>query len=295
MKLTDIAPGKYIIAVSGGVDSIVLLHILAQQKNLQLVIAHFDHGIREDSAKDAQFVKDLANEYNIPFVHRRVELGEATSEKSAREARYSFLNEVKEEQGAMAIVTAHHADDVLETMIINIVRGTGWRGVSSLRSGSEVLRPLLHVPKEEVYSYAKEHDLKWHEDETNQNVQYLRNYIRKEVVTKLSKSNREELLALFLSQVKLRDEIEAENERIFSLIQTKNSNEYSRYFFIMIDQRLAIELLRFKITALRPQLERALIAVKTAKPDTRHQIGDGVELAFTKKTFIVVHPDNVVS
>lgn len=193
MKLT-IEPDKYIVAVSGGVDSIVLLDVLSKSPDLTLVVAHFDHGIRPDSRSDRVFVQELAQKYNLPFVYEIAILGPCASEAEARRVRYAFLNKVREEYGARAVVTAHHQDDVLETAIINLARGTGRRGLTSLASGDDLVRPLLHITKKELVAYALANNLEWHEDATNDNQQYLRNHIRHTVMPKFDFKKREQFL-----------------------------------------------------------------------------------------------------
>src|SRR5690606_5271626 len=103
-----IRPGKYVVAVSGGVDSMVLLDLLRQKPKLELIVAHFDHGIRPDSAEDRKLVQRVAKHYDLPFVYAEGKLGPKASEALAREARYAFLRRVQAEQGAEAIITAHH-------------------------------------------------------------------------------------------------------------------------------------------------------------------------------------------
>src|SRR5690348_16932946 len=110
----SIKPGKYIVAVSGGVDSMVLLNLLAKSKGLDLIIAHFEHGIRSDSKEDLELVRAAAAHYGLPFVWEHGHLGPNASEAAAREARYTFLRRVRAEHAAKAIVTAHHQDDLLE-------------------------------------------------------------------------------------------------------------------------------------------------------------------------------------
>lgn len=294
MPFFDIKPGKYVVAVSGGVDSVVMLHLLAQLKNVQLVVAHFDHGIRKDSRKDAQFVGELAKEYNLDFFSKRTELGEDASEEAARKARYTFLKEVQKEQNAKAIIVAHHADDVLETMIINIIRGTGWRGIGALRSEESITRSLLHLKKDEIYTYAKQHNLSWREDETNKDSKYLRNYVRLNITSKLSLDEKQQFLALHSSQVSLKKQIDEESKKLLEVAKIKEG-EYSRYFFINADQAAAIEILKVLTGATYPQLKAGLLAIKVARANTTHQMGSGVELAFTKTSFIVVHPSFVIS
>ncbi|HEX6258362.1 MAG TPA: tRNA lysidine(34) synthetase TilS, partial [Candidatus Saccharimonadales bacterium] len=132
MTKTHLASGTYVVAVSGGVDSIVLLDMLAGQAGLELIVAHFDHGIRQDSTEDAEFVRAAAQRYSLPFELGQATLGPGASEEAARTARYSFLRSIAKKYQAR-IVTAHHADDVIETIAINVARGTGWRGLVSLR------------------------------------------------------------------------------------------------------------------------------------------------------------------
>lgn len=193
MKI-NLKSGKYVVAVSGGVDSVVLLDILTKQPELELIVAHFDHGIREDSAEDRKFVESLARKYNLPFEYAEGHLGAKVSEATARTARYNFLNKVCREYQAQAIITAHHQDDLLETAILNWLRGTGRRGLSSLKSTETIRRPLLQTSKQDLLAYAKKHNLAWHEDSTNTNEAYLRNYIRRQIMPRLSAAQRARLL-----------------------------------------------------------------------------------------------------
>ena len=185
----------FVLAVSGGVDSVVMLDMLARKRtpNVTYVIAHYDHGIRPDSSRDAELVKGLAKHYQFQFELERGELGSKASEALAREKRYEFLRKIAEKYYADKIVTAHHQDDVLETMVINMLRGTGPRGLMPMYASTDIIRPLLNKRKSELYDYAKEHSLTWHEDSTNDDEDYLRNYVRKNVMPKLE-GKREELL-----------------------------------------------------------------------------------------------------
>jgi tRNA(Ile)-lysidine synthase len=207
-------PGKYVVAVSGGVDSAVLLHMLRKDKDLELVVAHFDHGIRSDSAADTEFVASLATQARLPFAYKREELGPGASEALARERRYAFLREAKEKFGAKAIVTAHHQDDLIETALLNVLRGTKRKGLISLRSTDEIKRPLLKMTKQQIRDYAKKHDLKWREDPTNQETNYRRNQIRAMLVETLTDSKRQEIIRLL-------EEVEAQSPQIEQMV-----NEY---------------------------------------------------------------------
>ena len=113
----------YVVAVSGGVDSVVLLDVFSKIKHHTLVVAHFDHGIRTDSVHDARFVEALAKKHTLTFETLREELGADASEEKARDRRYAFLRSVAKKYDGR-IVTAHHSDDAVETIAINMSRGT---------------------------------------------------------------------------------------------------------------------------------------------------------------------------
>ncbi len=274
---------KYLVAVSGGVDSVVLLDMLARTKH-HLVIAHVDHGIRgEESAADERFVAGLAKQYQLPYVSTQLELGASASEEQAREGRYAFLLTQAKKFGAQ-VVTAHHADDAVETIALNLVRGTGWRGLAVM-DRTEVARPLLAVHKAQLYDYALKHGLEWVEDATNRSDKYTRNRLRARLAG--AKVDEVALLALRASQLQLRREITREVDRLCQ----KYTN--SRHALIAIDQEVAIELLGAVIKHVagvrptRPQLVRALLAIKTAKRGTVFQLGGGIVLHFTIRNYTV--------
>lgn len=274
---------KYLVAVSGGVDSVVLLDMMSRGDD-ELIVAHVDHGIRgEESAADARFVEALAAKYGLLFVSTKLKLGADASEAEAREARYKFLFEIASKNDA-TIVAAHHLDDLVETIAINLERGTGWRGLAVL-SRTGIQRPLLDKTKRELINYALEHKLEWVEDHTNVSDGYQRNRIRKRISTDFKDSD--ELKRLRDQQIALRDEIDAATN------ETLGANEASRYFFSTIEVALAVELLGAQIfnqagvRPVRPQLERALLAIKTARSGSAYQVGEGVELHFTTRTFSV--------
>lgn len=236
----------YIVAVSGGVDSVVLLHkIIANVdktstlsiKTPKYVIAHFDHGIRSDSNLDAEFVAKLAEKYGLEFELGKGNLGVEASEAQARRARYNFLRSVKEKHKASKIITAHHQDDVLESMVINIVRGTGPRGLSPM-STKDILRPLINSRKEDLIKYAKEKNLIWREDSTNTDEKYLRNKLRKKVMPKLDKS-RQELLGINKKAESLYQDIDI---RLSGMLPKNNSLSRSR--FVLLPYLVQKELMR---------------------------------------------------
>jgi tRNA(Ile)-lysidine synthase len=204
-------PGTYVVGVSGGVDSRVLLDMLQQHGQgggYKFIVAHLDHGMRPDSAEDRKFVQATAQAYNLPFVYDTVRLGNTASEAQARAARYKFLHHVRQASNAQAVITAHHQDDVLETAIINMIRGSGRKGLTALSSQGVLIRPLLAIPKSELIAYAKQRDLNWREDSTNQDDSYLRNYVRHNILPRFDASARVQFLTIITDLQKLNNELD---------------------------------------------------------------------------------------
>lgn len=281
-----LVPGCYVLAVSGGVDSVVLLDMAARQVSLatagdyELIVAHFDHGIRVDSAQDAAFVAEVAKQYGLRIESQREDLGATASEALARSRRYGFLRAVAKRHSAN-LVTAHHADDAVETIAINLIRGTGWRGLAVL--DSDIIRPLLDLSKQEILAYASTRRLVWREDSTNASDAYLRNRLRRKTGV-LTDDDKRQLLGLRVQQVALKQQIDEEVKGLIS-----QGPEYSRYFFTHLDTVTAMECLRKATHArlTRPQLAQAFLAIKTARPGSVYQAGGGVRFLFTSRNFKV--------
>lgn len=279
---------KIVLAVSGGVDSVVLLDMLSKQDGVELIVAHFDHGIRDDSSEDAKFVAELARQYGYKFESKREILGKKANEELARERRYTFLREVAKKHNAH-LMTAHHAGDVIETIAINFERGTGWRGLSAV--DSDIIRPLAHTKKEEILNYAKLYNLNWREDSTNNSDDYLRNRIRRKL-SDIEHDIQFQLLALWSEQKRLKREIDKEVLELLknnSQLGKDKKRRYSRYFFIHIDEMVALECLRrvcrSKLT--RPQLRKLLYMIKTAKSGKKFHAGGKILVNFTSRNFNV--------
>lgn len=295
LPITPVAGGRYIAAVSGGIDSMVLLDSLCKLPHLEIIVAHFDHGIRSDSAADAQFVATAAKARGLPFVMERKELGEAASEQQARTARYDFLRSAMVEYHAAGILLAHHQDDVLETAVINVLRGTGWRGLASLRSTAEMIRPLLSATKRQIREYAAEHAITWREDSTNSDYRYLRNRVRLEYLPLLQRRSPEAfaiLLAYIQEQIVLREEIEL---LVAELLPTENNGQicFARTRLIMLPNLVGRELLRAAATQLtgaaveQATLRRMLHFAKTAKPAKRFEATKKVGMRIEGQSVIV--------
>lgn len=278
---------NYVIAVSGGVDSVVLLDMVVRDQLLdydQLIVAHFDHGIRSDSADDAEFVRQLAVLYGLPFETFREELGVDASEETARDRRYAFLRSVAKKYNAV-IVTAHHADDVVESVVINIQRGTGWRGLAVMDSPG-VTRPLVSMRKAALIEYAIEHRLEWREDSTNSETKYLRNRLRAKT-RRLDDTIVDTVRSYREHQIILKNKINTEIEQLLG------TGSLGRYLFISVSPQVGRELLRHALIAktgsgaTRPQLDRVLLAIKTLQAGKRYEVNNEATLRFTKTNFVI--------
>lgn len=267
----------WIVAVSGGIDSVALLDMLVASQTAELVVAHVDHGIRDDSHKDAELVRELAEQYGLPFELTELKLGPRTSEELARTKRYECLDGLREKYHAVAVATAHHQDDLLETIVLNLQRGTGWRGLCSLRETATRKRPMLIMSKASIVSYAIERGLRWREDSTNDDLRYTRNYIRYGVVSRLDREARLKLIKLYNAQLQLRHEIEGGIERL--RFEVEDEKGLSRYWLIMSPEVVALELLRAVCDGelLATQLHRLLFFAKTARIGATLEAGNGVE------------------
>lgn len=278
--------GTYVIAVSGGVDSVALLHMASHIPGVHLTVAHYDHGIRPNSHEDRRHVQQLAAKYGVPFVYAEGNLGKLTSEAIARQMRYAFLRQVSRAAGARAIITAHHQDDVIETAIINLLRGTGRRGLSSLKSQGDILRPLLHMPKSYIRRYAEKNSLAWREDSTNQDEAYLRNYVRLRLVPKFGAKKREALLKIIGDIAEINQELDT--HLINYLHVQPGTDVLDRRMFIHLPHAIAREVLAgwLRNQGLagydRRTLERLVVAAKTGAAGSTADIGRGAKLRIGK-------------
>ena len=272
-----------ILAVSGGIDSVVMLHYLRNEPDI--VVAHIDHGIRPSSGEDCAFVERLAGEYGLKFSCRHAELGPDCSEAKARQARYELLAEIASENGGGELYVAHHSDDVLESIAINLLRGTGWRGLAPMRS-SGVVRPLLNWSKADIYRYATEHNLSFRLDQTNNEDTYLRNRVRQKLRDLPSETKRR-LLELYARQCDIKDEIDAIiNDELAELDSKRLPRDY---FKAPESVEVLRELLaRQDIHLTRPQLQQCLNAIRTFAPGKKMSLDRSHFLQISKYHFAIV-------
>lgn len=182
---------KIVLAVSGGIDSVTMLSLFIDAGFKNLIIAHFNHGVRKEADDDQLFVMELAKKYKLKFVSEKITPPkDGNLEEELRNARRKFLLGVVMENQAKYLSLAHNANDQAETLIFNLLRGAGPAGLSGMRQKeNKIIRPLLNISRNEIESYVKKHKLSWHEDLTNIDTNYSRNYIRHEILTKFAKIN----------------------------------------------------------------------------------------------------------
>ncbi len=185
-----------LVAVSGGADSVCLLHLMCRLRapwNLNLICAHVNHCLREEADDDAIFVERLCKKWEIPFVMQKIDVGKLAKEQkisvelAGREARYTFFKSID----ANLIVTAHTKNDAAETVLLHLVRGCGLSGLCGIprKRDDGIYRPILQFSRDQIEEYLSNHQIKWREDKSNQDVTYTRNKIRNEVMPRILEMN----------------------------------------------------------------------------------------------------------
>ncbi|MEZ4593842.1 MAG: tRNA lysidine(34) synthetase TilS [Chloroflexota bacterium] len=199
-----IPSAKLLVGVSGGADSLALLHLLWQRLGAErLMVAHLNHQLRPEADEEARFVQETAASWHVPFKLETVDVAELAEkhrlslEAAGRWARYRFLAETAVAIGAAAVVVAHHADDQAETVLLHLLRGSGSGGLRGMQAvslvpGSEavvLLRPFLTTSRADIEAYCSRHKLAFRQDASNEDMQFARNRIRHELLPLLQTYN----------------------------------------------------------------------------------------------------------
>lgn len=195
-NLPFLTKSKLLIAISGGMDSVVLTHLCHKMK-LNVALAHCNFNLRGDeSDADEDFVLQLAEDLNLEVFIESFDTEtyakdhQLSTQMAARDLRYAWFNELMEQLQFDYLLTAHHADDNLETFLINLSRGTGLEGLTGIPEiNGTIVRPLLAFSRQELEVYAIENKMKWREDSSNITTKYLRNKIRHDVIPALKEAN----------------------------------------------------------------------------------------------------------
>ena len=183
---------KVLVGVSGGPDSITLLNIL-HELGYNLCVAHINHGIRDNAIEDENFVVDFCDKKGIPCFIKKVKLKELdlgmTLEEVGRKVRYDFFFEIMKNENCTKIATAHNANDNAETVIMNIIRGSGMSGLKGIEVSREnIIRPLLEITRKEIEEYCEKNNLNPCHDESNDEAIYTRNKVRLELLPYIEKN-----------------------------------------------------------------------------------------------------------
>ena len=192
-QINEYKSNKFVLAISGGVDSMVLYHLLIKF-NIKFCVAHCNFLIREEDAKkDESFIKEISKRDGIISFIKHFDIRgikKSDIQTKARDLRYEWFRRLLSENELDYILTGHNMDDNIETFFINLIRSTGLRGLIGMRAlSNRVLRPLLNVPKKDIIKYAKSNNIQWREDKSNQELIYTRNKIRHNLIPQLAKIN----------------------------------------------------------------------------------------------------------
>ena len=202
---------RLLLALSGGVDSVVLAHLL-HRNHLDFGIAHCNFGLRgEESDHDESFAKNLADQLGVPFFCQKFDTQNYAEERkltiqvAARNLRYAWFDEVLEQSNYQFVLTAHQANDLFETALYNLVKGTGIAGLRGfLPKNGKIVRPLFFAKRQDILEFAQFQALAWREDSSNEKDDYSRNYLRHQVVPLLRKLNPELEQTFLMSAERLR-------------------------------------------------------------------------------------------
>jgi len=184
---TYFAPGDtFIVAVSGGVDSMTLLDLISHLTSYHFIIVSLNHSLRLESKNDVRMVRNKSKHYKLPFhsqtlkVPSTAKLERRGIEEVARDLRYQALQKFKKKYHAQAIITAHHRNDQMETILFHLIRGTDVQGLVGMQTINNhgIFRPLLTITKQDIVKYAHAHNLEWSEDTSNTDIRFSRNHIR---------------------------------------------------------------------------------------------------------------------
>ncbi len=257
----------------------------------ELTVAHFDHGTRPSSKDDYLFVEKKCKELGVQFFGKHAKLGEGVSEEKARNARYDFFYSLLESDDKL--VVAHHLDDLVESVVINFLRGTGWRGLAVMNS-EKIERPFLDREKKDILKYASKNNIVFREDPTNSSEDYLRNRVRFSV-RNLERGKKLKILELRNQQIGLGEKIE---EVVLNIIKdnkkeiSDDKSLFRRDLFFGSDEDVALEIVKKvlsekNIYCTRPQLVNFLGAIQNYQPGKFFNLPEDRLVRIDKNTFVL--------
>lgn len=195
-KINDIKDEYIIVGVSSGPDSMALLHMLINNVNKKIVCTHINHNVRKESKEEEQYLKSYCNKNNIIFEAMTIDsYKEKNFENEARKKRYIFYEKILNKYNSHTLLLAHHGDDLIETVLMKIIRGSNLEGYAGIKTyskqkGYTIIRPLLNLTKEDIINYNKENNIKYYIDSTNINDKYTRNRLRLNILPLIKEENK---------------------------------------------------------------------------------------------------------
>lgn len=236
-----------IVALSGGIDSMVLFNII-YNLNENVIIAHVNHNKRKESIEEYAYIEQMAKDYNIPFEGYSLEKTKDNFHHESRLQRYDFFRAVAQKYNSTKIAVAHHLDDQVETVLMRIVRGTSFSGYSGIKEirydrNVSIIRPLMDTKKEIITIYANEHNITYFEDVSNRDDVYTRNRFRNTIIPLLKKENPN----LDSKIIQLAEYIDSADEVLNEITKTFLS-EYSMYNNVsLVDFNKLNTIIKFKV------------------------------------------------
>lgn len=225
----NILPDEYIIVgVSAGPDSMALLHLLQNNCKKQLVCAHINHNVRKNSQIEEEYLKDYCKNNNLLFESMKISNYNKTNfENEARQKRYAFYEEILKKYHSHTLLLAHHGDDLIETVLMKIIRGSNLEGYAGIKTYSHqldytIIRPLLNLTKADILKYNKENNIKYFIDDTNEDTTYTRNRLRKHLLPLLKKEDKD----IHLKFLKYSNTLQAYYNYIEDITKDKINNIY---------------------------------------------------------------------
>lgn len=291
--------GEALVAVSGGADSVALLDLLngfARELGLSLVVAHVDHGISSNSRTVGQSVGVLAKKYALPFEVTELKLGPDATETEARRGRYAWLRDLQKSRGARYLVTAHHEDDQVETIVLRSLHGSAPSGLAGIRAKSRggLVRPLLPFSRQELAEYAGARGLPVHDDPANRDPRHLRSWVRSTLLPLLQDRLGTRVRRDLVAKGKHAARDTRAWDQVLDLVPDlaldvqPNSFAVARGVLCGYDNALSVAVLRAAARrvglVLGPARARRVIALAQRPSGRRLQLGDGwsAEVAFDR-------------
>lgn len=270
---------KIILSVSGGVDSTVLLYLL-KELNADLVIVHFNHQQRKESVLEAEYVKALSKEFNYPFEYFELDIKEDFHNEAHNQRRVHLMNVAKKYETDV-IITAHHLDDLLETILMRISRGSNLLGYSGFvssyyKDGFYFLKPLIEVSKEEILKYAKENHIKYFVDASNKSDIYTRNRYRNEIIPLLLKENNRLLEKILQYNKTLSEAFSHIRKTSTAFLQNKDS--FLIGDFLKLDDAIKKDVIAYllenkDISFTYNKIEEIISFLETSGPNSYYDLG----------------------